>query len=212
MICLLGSTIAFFEIGRLEGRNSPSSRPSSACSTRRHGAGGRKQVTEPLESAIQRCRRSRRSARARWSITPGRTATPAMCTADMGRAQQDRRCPGRPAPGIGPPQVNDDFGDVYGIFMRRRRTDAQGAARPRTCAAPLLTADGVGRWKSRACRRAHPRRSAQLAAPGVAPTDRATWPIPMLVDAGGAVPATFIRLAQRRLRFPRRLRAARPQR
>ena len=33
LICLLGGTLAFFEIGRPKTRNSPSSEPSSTCST-----------------------------------------------------------------------------------------------------------------------------------------------------------------------------------
>lgn len=124
LICLVGGTVAFFEIGRLE---DPAFTIKEAIITVQYpGATAlevEQEVTEPLESAIQqmaqlkeiRSRSMLGQAEIRVTIQDrydGETLPQVWneLRNKVGDAQAEL------PPGAQPPRVNDDFGDVYGLF------------------------------------------------------------------------------------------------
>ncbi len=137
LICLVGGVLAFFEMGRLE---DPEFTIKEAIVTVQYpGATAlevEQEVTEPMESAIQelaevkeiRSRSMIGQAEIRVEIQDSYSGDELDQIWDqlrnkVGDAQQEL------PPGIDPPLVNDDFGDVYGIFRPdRRRPDAEGVA------------------------------------------------------------------------------------
>lgn len=125
VICLIGGTLAFFEMGRLE---DPEFTIKEAIVTVQYpGATAlevEQEVTEPLESAIQelsevkeiRSRSMIGLAEIRVEIQDRYSGEQLDQIWDqlrnkVGDAQQ------KLPPGLDPPLVNDDFGDVYGIFF-----------------------------------------------------------------------------------------------
>lgn len=125
LICLIGGTLAFFEMGRLE---DPEFTIKEAIVTVQYpGATAlevEQEVTEPLESAIQelsevkeiRSRSMSGLAEMRVEIQDRYSGEQLDQIWDqlrnkVGDAQQ------KLPPGLDPPLVNDDFGDVYGIFF-----------------------------------------------------------------------------------------------
>ena len=155
LICLVGGVLAFFEMGRLE---DPEFTIKEAIVTVQYpGATAlevEQEVTEPLESAIQelaevkeiRSRSMIGQAEIRVEIQDSYSGDELDQIWDqlrnkVGDAQQEL------PPGIDPPLVNDDFGDVYGIFfaltgegltLRELHEVAKDLRRG------LITADGVG--------------------------------------------------------------------
>lgn len=125
LICLVGGVLAFFEMGRLE---DPEFTIKEAIVTVQYpGATAlevEQEVTEPLESAIQelsevkeiRSRSMIGLAEIRVEIQDRYSGEQLDQIWDqlrnkVGDAQQTL------PPGLDPPLVNDDFGDVYGIFF-----------------------------------------------------------------------------------------------
>lgn len=125
LICLVGGILAFFEMGRLE---DPEFTIKEAIVTVQYpGATAlevEQEVTEPLESAIQelaevkeiRSRSMVGLAEIRVEIQDSYSGEQLDQIWDqlrnkVGDAQQ------KLPPGLDPPLVNDDFGDVYGIFF-----------------------------------------------------------------------------------------------
>ena len=125
LICLIGGILAFFEMGRLE---DPEFTIKEAIVTVQYpGATAlevEQEVTEPLESAIQelaevkeiRSRSMIGLAEIRVEIQDRYSGEQLDQVWDqlrnkVGDAQQQL------PPGLDPPLVNDDFGDVYGIFF-----------------------------------------------------------------------------------------------
>jgi len=125
LICLVGGVLAFFEMGRLE---DPEFTIKEAIVTVQYpGATAlevEQEVTEPLESAIQelsevkeiRSRSMIGLAEIRVEIQDRYSGEQLDQIWDqlrnkVGDAQQ------KLPPGLDPPLVNDDFGDVYGIFF-----------------------------------------------------------------------------------------------
>lgn len=125
LICLIGGVLAYFEMGRLE---DPEFTIKEAIVTVQYpGATAlevEQEVTEPLESAIQelsevkeiRSRSMVGLAEIRVEIQDRYSGEQLDQIWDqlrnkIGDAQQ------KLPPGLDPPLVNDDFGDVYGIFF-----------------------------------------------------------------------------------------------
>jgi multidrug efflux pump subunit AcrB len=125
LMCLIGGVLAFFEMGRLE---DPEFTIKEAIVTVQYpGATAlevEQEVTEPLESAIQelsevkeiRSRSLIGLAEIRVEIQDRYSGEQLDQIWDqlrnkVGDAQQ------KLPPGLDPPLVNDDFGDVYGIFF-----------------------------------------------------------------------------------------------
>ncbi|HAQ74201.1 MAG TPA: MFS transporter, partial [Pseudomonas sp.] len=125
LICLIGGAVAFFEMGRLE---DPEFTIKEAIVTVQYpGATAievEQEVTEPLESAIQelaeikeiRSRSMIGQAEIRVEIQDRYTGDQLEQIWDKLRNKLDDARQELP-PGIDPPLVNDDFGDVYGIFF-----------------------------------------------------------------------------------------------
>ncbi|MBU2332652.1 MAG: efflux RND transporter permease subunit, partial [Gammaproteobacteria bacterium] len=207
LICLLGGTLAFFEIGRLE--DPEFTIKQAIVNVQYPGATAlevEQQVTEPLESAIQQMSQIKEI---RSRSMPG--------IAELRVEMQDRYdgdalpqiwdelrnkiddAQGELPPGIEPPQVNDDFGDVYGIFyaltgdgltLKELHETAKDLRRA------LLTADGVGKVEIAGVQEERilvEVDQAQLAALGVAPDEiaAALADTDAAVDAGGVNAGDF---------------------
>ena len=207
LICLLGGTLAFFEIGRLE--DPEFTIKQAIVNVQYPGATAlevEQQVTEPLESAIQQMSQIKEI---RSRSMPG--------IAELRVEMQDRYdgdalpqiwdelrnkiddAQGDLPPGIEPPQVNDDFGDVYGIFyaltgdgltLKELHETAKDLRRA------LLTADGVGKVEIAGVQEERilvEVDQAQLAALGVAPDEiaAALADTDAAVDAGGVNAGDF---------------------
>jgi len=155
LICLVGGVLAFFEMGRLE---DPEFTIKEAIVTVQYpGATAlevEQEVTEPLESVIQelaeikeiRSRSMIGQAEIRVEIQDRYTGEQLDQIWDKLRNKLDDARQALP-PGIDPPLVNDDFGDVYGIFfaltgdgltLKELHEVAKDLRRG------LITADGVG--------------------------------------------------------------------
>ncbi|PCD00553.1 efflux RND transporter permease subunit [Halopseudomonas pelagia] len=124
LICLIGGIIAFFEIGRLE---DPEFTIKEAIVNAQYpGATAldvEQEVTEPLESAIQqmsqikeiRSRSMPGAAEIRVVIQDSyKGEALAQVWNELRNKVADAQ--GELPPDIDPPMVNDDFGDVFGIF------------------------------------------------------------------------------------------------
>ena len=156
LTCLIGGIIAFFEIGRLE--DPAFTIKQAIINVQYPGATAQEveqQVTEPLESAIQeipevkeiRSRSMPGQAEIRVEIQDRYTGGALDQIWDdlrnrVGDARSDL------PPDVRPPLVNDDFGDVFGIFyaltgegmtMRELHELAKELRRA------LVTAEGVGK-------------------------------------------------------------------
>lgn len=201
LICLLGGTLAFFEIGRLE--DPEFTIKQAIVNVQYPGATAlevEQQVTEPLESAIQQMSQIKEI---RSRSMPG--------IAELRVEMQDRYdgdalpqiwdelrnkindAQGDLPPGIEPPQVNDDFGDVYGIFyaltgdgltLKELHETAKDLRRA------LVAADGVGKVEIAGVQEERilvEVDQAQLAAMGIAPDEiaAALADTDAAVDAGG---------------------------
>ena len=152
LICLLGGTLAFFEIGRTE--DPEFTIKQAIVNVQYPGATAlevEQQVTEPLESAIQQMSQIKEiRSRSMPGIAEIRVEIQDRYDGDaLPQIWDELRnkindAQGDLPPGIEPPQVNDDFGDVYGIFYaltgdgltlrnctKRRRTCARAAHRRR---------------------------------------------------------------------------------
>ncbi|NIU61814.1 MAG: AcrB/AcrD/AcrF family protein, partial [Pseudomonas stutzeri] len=156
LTCLLGGILAFFEIGRLE--DPEFTIKQAIVNVQYPGATAlevEQQVTEPLESAIQQMSQIKEiRSRSMPGIAEIRVEMQDRYDGDalpqvwdeLRRKVNDAQ--GDLPPGVGPPQVNDDFGDVYGIFyaltgdgltLKELHETAKDLRRA------LLTADGVGK-------------------------------------------------------------------
>ena len=125
LICLVGGVVAFFEMGRLE---DPEFTIKEAIVTVQYpGATAlevEQEVTEPLESAIQelsevkqiRSRSMIGLAEIRVEIQDRYSGEQLDQIWDQLRSKVEDARQQLP-PGLDPPLVNDDFGDVYGIFF-----------------------------------------------------------------------------------------------
>ncbi len=155
LICLVGGVLAFFEMGRLE---DPEFTIKEAIVTVQYpGATAlevEQEVTEPLESAIQelsevkeiRSRSMIGLAEIRVEIQDRYSGEQLDQIWDQLRSKVEDARQQLP-PGLDPPLVNDDFGDVYGIFfaltgdgltLEELHEVAKDLRRG------LITADGVG--------------------------------------------------------------------
>lgn len=155
LICLVGGVLAFFEMGRLE---DPEFTIKEAIVTVQYpGATAlevEQEVTEPLESAIQelseikeiRSRSMIGQAEIRVEIQDRYTGEQLEQIWDQLRNKVEDARQQLP-PGLDPPLVNDDFGDVYGIYfaltgdgltLEELHEVAKDLRRG------LITADGVG--------------------------------------------------------------------
>ncbi len=154
LTCLLGGTFAFFNLGRLE--DPAFTIKQAVVITTYPGATAEqvaKEVSEPLESAIQKMgelkRITSRNRPGQSIITVEVNDTfsgdelPAIWTdlrAKVGNAA--RRLPS----GVGDPYVNDGFGDVFGIFYAVTApgfTDAEKHQLATFLRREILTVDGV---------------------------------------------------------------------
>lgn len=124
LICLIGGIIAFFEIGRLE---DPEFTIKEAIVNAQYpGATAldvEQEITEPLESAIQqmsqikeiRSRSMPGAAEIRVVIQDSyKGEALAQVWNELRNKVADAQ--GELPPNVDPPMVNDDFGDVFGIF------------------------------------------------------------------------------------------------
>src|SRR5690606_19626836 len=125
LICLIGGAVAFFEMGRLEDPELTIQEPIVPAQYPRATAiEVEQEVTEPLESAIRelaeikeiRSRSMIGQAEIRVEIQDRYTGDQLEQIWDKLRNKLDDARQELP-PGIDPPLVNDDFGDVYGIFF-----------------------------------------------------------------------------------------------
>ena len=124
LTCLLGGILAFFEIGRLE--DPEFTIKQAIVNVQYPGATAlevEQQVTEPLESAIQQMSQIKEiRSRSMPGIAEIRVEMQDRYDGDaLPQIWDELRnkindAQGDLPPGIEPPQVNDDFGDVYGIF------------------------------------------------------------------------------------------------
>ena len=156
LICLLGGILAFFEIGRLE--DPEFTIKQAIVNVQYPGATAlevEQQVTEPLESAIQQMSQIKEiRSRSMPGIAEIRVEMQDRYDGDaLPQIWDELRnkiddAQGDLPPGIEPPMVNDDFGDVYGIFyaltgdgltLKELHETAKDLRRA------LLTADGVGK-------------------------------------------------------------------
>ncbi|MDH0102658.1 MAG: multidrug transporter AcrB [Pseudomonadales bacterium RIFCSPHIGHO2_01_FULL_64_12] len=156
LICLLGGTLAFFEIGRLE--DPEFTIKQAIVNVQYPGATAlevEQQVTEPLESAIQQMSQIKEiRSRSMPGIAEIRVEIQDRYDGDaLPQIWDELRnkindAQGDLPPGIEPPQVNDDFGDVYGIFyaltgdgltLKELHETAKDLRRA------LVAADGVGK-------------------------------------------------------------------
>ena len=156
LTCLLGGILAFFEIGRLE--DPEFTIKQAIVNVQYPGATAlevEQQVTEPLESAIQQMSQIKEiRSRSMPGIAEIRVEMQDRYDGDaLPQIWDELRnkindAQGDLPPGIEPPQVNDDFGDVYGIFyaltgdgltLKELHETAKDLRRA------LLTADGVGK-------------------------------------------------------------------
>jgi multidrug efflux pump subunit AcrB len=156
LTCLIGGIIAFFEIGRLE--DPAFTIKQAIINVQYPGATAievEQEVTEPLESAIQeipevkeiRSRSMPGQAEIRVEIQDRYTGGALDQIWDDLRNRVDDARSDLP-PDVRPPLVNDDFGDVFGIFyaltgegmtMRELHDLAKELRRA------LVTAEGVGK-------------------------------------------------------------------
>jgi multidrug efflux pump subunit AcrB len=122
MVLLIGGTLAFFNLGRLEDPNFTIKQ--ALILTSYPGASAvevEQEVTRPLEIAVQQLKRvTSRSSRGLSIITveikDKYTAVELPQIWDELRRKVTAAQAGLP-PGVGTPIVNDDYGDVYGIFF-----------------------------------------------------------------------------------------------
>lgn len=164
LTCLLGGILAFFEIGRLE--DPEFTIKQAIVNVQYPGATAlevEQQVTEPLESAIQQMSQIKEiRSRSMPGIAEIRVEMQDRYDGDaLPQIWDELRnkindAQGDLPPGIEPPQVNDDFGDVYGIFYALTGdglTLRNCTKRRRTCAARCSPPTVSARWRSPACRR-----------------------------------------------------------
>jgi len=155
LICLIGGVVAFFEMGRLE---DPEFTIKEAIVTVQYpGATAlevEQEVTEPLESAIQelsevkeiRSRSMIGLAEIRVEIQDRYSGDQLDQIWDQLRSKVEDARQKLP-PGLDPPLVNDDFGDVYGIFFALTGdglTLEELHEVGKDLRRGLITADGVG--------------------------------------------------------------------
>ncbi len=155
LICLVGGVLAFFEMGRLE---DPEFTIKEAIVTVQYpGATAlevEQEVTEPLESAIQelsevkeiRSRSMIGLAEIRVEIQDRYSGEQLDQIWDQLRSKVEDARQQLP-PGLDPPLVNDDFGDVYGIFFALTGdglTLEELLEVAKDLRRGLITADGVG--------------------------------------------------------------------
>ncbi len=155
LICLIGGVVAFFEMGRLE---DPEFTIKEAIVTVQYpGATAlevEQEVTEPLESAIQelsevkeiRSRSMIGLAEIRVEIQDRYSGDQLDQIWDQLRSKVEDARQQLP-PGLDPPLVNDDFGDVYGIFFALTGdglTLEELHEVGKDLRRGLITADGVG--------------------------------------------------------------------
>ena len=155
LICLIGGIVAFFEMGRLE---DPEFTIKEAIVTVQYpGATAlevEQEVTEPLESAIQelsevkeiRSRSMIGLAEIRVEIQDRYSGDQLDQIWDQLRSKVEDARQKLP-PGLDPPLVNDDFGDVYGIFFALTGdglTLEELHEVGKDLRRGLITADGVG--------------------------------------------------------------------
>ena len=155
LICLIGGIVAFFEMGRLE---DPEFTIKEAIVTVQYpGATAlevEQEVTEPLESAIQelsevkeiRSRSMIGQAEIRVEIQDRYSGEQLDQIWDQLRSKVEDARQKLP-PGLDPPLVNDDFGDVYGIFFAltgEGLTLEELHEVAKDLRRGLITADGVG--------------------------------------------------------------------
>ncbi|MGE6993190.1 efflux RND transporter permease subunit [Pseudomonas sp. NPDC047961] len=155
LICLVGGVVAFFEMGRLE---DPEFTIKEAIVTVQYpGATAlevEQEVTEPLESAIQelsevkqiRSRSMIGLAEIRVEIQDRYSGEQLDQIWDQLRSKVEDARQQLP-PGLDPPLVNDDFGDVYGIFFAltgEGLTLEELHEVAKDLRRGLITADGVG--------------------------------------------------------------------
>ena len=155
LICLIGGVVAFFEMGRLE---DPEFTIKEAIVTVQYpGATAlevEQEVTEPLESAIQelsevkeiRSRSMIGLAEIRVEIQDRYSGDQLDQIWDQLRSKVEDARQKLP-PGLDPPLVNDDFGDVYGIFFAltgEGLTLEELHEVGKDLRRGLITADGVG--------------------------------------------------------------------
>ena len=155
LICLIGGIVAFFEMGRLE---DPEFTIKEAIVTVQYpGATAlevEQEVTEPLESAIQelsevkeiRSRSMIGLAEIRVEIQDRYSGDQLDQIWDQLRSKVEDARQQLP-PGLDPPLVNDDFGDVYGIFFALTGdglTLEELHEVGKDLRRGLITADGVG--------------------------------------------------------------------
>ena len=124
-ICVIGGLVAYLEMGRLE--DPAFTIPLAVVTTDWPGASAEEVeqlVTEPLESAIQQMKQIwRLTSRSRPGFSEITIEIADTYPGDMLPQVWDelRRKVGDAAPnlprGAGPPRVNDDFGDVAGIYL-----------------------------------------------------------------------------------------------
>jgi len=206
LICLIGGIVAFFEMGRLE---DPEFTIKEAIVTVQYpGATAlevEQEVTEPLESAIQelsevkeiRSRSMIGQAEIRVEIQDRYSGEQLDQIWDQLRSKVEDARQKLP-PGLDPPLVNDDFGDVYGIFfaltgdgltLEELHEVAKDLRRG------LITADGVGQVEIAGVR---PERilvqvdQARLAALRLSPREL----VAALTDADAAVEAGGVRAGE----------------
>lgn len=207
LICLFGGILAFFEIGRLE--DPEFTIKQAIVNVQYPGATAlevEQQVTEPLESAIQQMSQIKEiRSRSMPGIAEIRVEMQDRYAGDaLPQIWDELRnkindAQGDLPPGIEPPQVNDDFGDVYGIFyaltgdgltLKELHETAKDLRRA------LLTADGVGKVEIAGVQEERilvEVDQAQLAALGVAPDEiaAALADTDAAVDAGGVNAGEF---------------------
>ncbi len=207
LICLLGGTLAFFEIGRLE--DPEFTIKQAIVNVQYPGATAlevEQQVTEPLESAIQQMSQIKElRSRSMPGIAEIRVEMQDRYDGDaLPQIWDELRnkindAQGDLPPGIEPPQVNDDFGDVYGIFyaltgdgltLKELHETAKDLRRA------LLAADGVGKVEIAGVQEERilvEVDQAQLAAMGIAPDEiaAALADTDAAVDAGGVHAGEF---------------------
>lgn len=159
LTCLLGGILAFFEIGRLE--DPEFTIKQAIVNVQYPGATAlevEQQVTEPLESAIQQMSQIKEiRSRSMPGIAEIRVEMQDRYDGDaLPQIWDELRnkindAQGDLPPGIEPPMVNDDFGDVYGIFYALTGdglTLKELHETARTCAAPCSLQMASAKWRS----------------------------------------------------------------
>lgn len=211
LTCLVGGVVAFFEIGRLE--DPEFTIKEAVINTQYPGASAlevEQQVTETLESAIQQMSQVKEiRSRSMPELSEIRVEIQDRYAGDalpqiwdelrnkVGDAQGDLPS------GARPPQVNDDFGDVYGIFYAltgEGMTPHELHELAKELRRSLLATDGVGKVEIAGVQEEQivvQVNQAQLAALRIGPDEIAA----ALADADAAVEAGGVKSGQFFLRL-----------